>query len=184
MAILFRFWFNDSWFMFHDFSWSFHKPYFSRKHIFHKLYRVNRTQDYGFRTCKQVSNYLALSQFQKHLYRQVLPSSISLSSKRFENVPFYRAENKLKRQESTIQTFIYYLIYSGATIAFHEIIQGHLICPIVWKCYFEKLSLCAKQNIWINKLQNFAKSFLMQNDSKIFSFGKNCVLVLIVISSL
>ena len=26
--------FNDSWFVFHDSSWSFHEPYFSRKHIF------------------------------------------------------------------------------------------------------------------------------------------------------
>ena len=26
--------FNDSWFVFHDSSWSFHEPHFSRKHIF------------------------------------------------------------------------------------------------------------------------------------------------------
>ena len=26
-------WFNDSWFVFHDFSWSFHESYFGRKHI-------------------------------------------------------------------------------------------------------------------------------------------------------
>ena len=36
--------FNESWFVFHDFNWSFHKPYFNIKHIFHKLYRVNRIQ--------------------------------------------------------------------------------------------------------------------------------------------
>ena len=34
--------FNDSWFVFHDYSWSFHEPYFNGKHIFHKSYRVNR----------------------------------------------------------------------------------------------------------------------------------------------
>ena len=34
-------------------SWGFHKPCFSRKHIFHESYRVNRTQDYEL-TQKQV----------------------------------------------------------------------------------------------------------------------------------
>ena len=43
--------FNDSWFIFLNSSLSFHKPYFSWKHIFNKLYRVNRTQDYGLKTC-------------------------------------------------------------------------------------------------------------------------------------
>ena len=37
---------------------------------------------------------------------------------------------------------------------------------------FEKLPLCAKQNIYMNKLQHLvkylAKSFLMQNNSKSF----------------
>ena len=28
-----RVWFIDSWFTFHDSSWNFHKPYFSKKHI-------------------------------------------------------------------------------------------------------------------------------------------------------
>ena len=54
--------FNDSWFVFHDSSWSFHKPYFSRKRMFHKSYRVNRTQGYGLKTCKQVPNYSIMSQ--------------------------------------------------------------------------------------------------------------------------
>ena len=31
-----RVWFNDSWFVFHDSSWSFHEPYFSRKYVFHE----------------------------------------------------------------------------------------------------------------------------------------------------
>ena len=46
--------FNDSWLVFHNSSWSFHEPYFSRKEIFHKLYRKNRIQDYGLKTGKQV----------------------------------------------------------------------------------------------------------------------------------
>ena len=40
---------------------SFHKPYFSKKHIFHKSHRVNITQDYGLKTCKQVPNYSTMS---------------------------------------------------------------------------------------------------------------------------
>ena len=59
--ISYRVQFIDLWFVFHNSSWSFHEPYFSRKHIFHKSYRVNRTQDYGLKTCKQVQNYLAMS---------------------------------------------------------------------------------------------------------------------------
>ena len=43
---------QDSWFVFHDFSLSFHELYFSRKHKFHESYRVNRTQDYDLETCK------------------------------------------------------------------------------------------------------------------------------------
>ena len=46
--------FNDSWFIFRNSSWSFHEPYFSRKHIFLESYKVNRTHDYGLRTCIQV----------------------------------------------------------------------------------------------------------------------------------
>ena len=35
--------FNDSWFVFHDSSWSFHEPYFSKKCILHESYRGDRT---------------------------------------------------------------------------------------------------------------------------------------------
>ena len=33
--------------------------------MFHETYRVNRTQDYGLKICKQVQNYLMMSEFQK-----------------------------------------------------------------------------------------------------------------------
>ena len=56
-----RVWFNDFQFVFHNSSWRFHKPYFSRKHILHESHRVKRTQDYGLKTCKQVPNCLTLS---------------------------------------------------------------------------------------------------------------------------
>ena len=35
---LFRVQFNHLWFVFHDSSWSFHEPYFSRKHTFHESF--------------------------------------------------------------------------------------------------------------------------------------------------
>ena len=54
---------------------SFHDSYFSRKHIFYESYRVNRTQDYGIKTCKWVPIYLILSQFWKHFY-QWFPASL------------------------------------------------------------------------------------------------------------
>ena len=31
------------------------------RHIFHELYRVNRTHDYGFKTGKQVPDYFTLT---------------------------------------------------------------------------------------------------------------------------
>ena len=33
------------------------------ENIFHKSFGVNRTQDYGPKTCKQVQNYSTVSQF-------------------------------------------------------------------------------------------------------------------------
>ena len=33
----------------------------SRKHTFHKSFRVNRTEDYGLKTSKQVQDYLTMS---------------------------------------------------------------------------------------------------------------------------
>ena len=53
--------FNDSWFVLHDSSWSFHETYFSKRHIFHESYRVNRTHDYGLKTGKLVPNYSTLT---------------------------------------------------------------------------------------------------------------------------
>ena len=43
----FRVQFDDSWFIFHSSSWHFHESYFCWKQIFHKSYRVDKTQDNG-----------------------------------------------------------------------------------------------------------------------------------------
>ena len=53
--------FKDSLFAFHNSSRSFHKPYFSQKNIYHESFSMNRTQNYGLKTCKQVQNYLSIS---------------------------------------------------------------------------------------------------------------------------
>ena len=50
----YRVWFKILWFIFHDSSWSFHKPYFRRKCIFHKLYCVNR---YKIKVLKSGNKY-------------------------------------------------------------------------------------------------------------------------------
>ena len=42
-----RFQFSDMWFLFPDSSWTFQEAYFSRKHVFHKSYRVIETLDSG-----------------------------------------------------------------------------------------------------------------------------------------
>ena len=43
---------NELWLVFYNSSWSFYKPYGSRKHVFHESCRVTRTQDYGLKTYK------------------------------------------------------------------------------------------------------------------------------------
>ena len=48
---------NNSWFVIHDSSRSFHKSYLSKRHIFHELFRVNRTHHHGLKNGKQVPNY-------------------------------------------------------------------------------------------------------------------------------
>ena len=66
---------------------------------FHESFRVNRTQDYGLKTWKQVQNYLAMWIFWKHSYWWLPASSNSLQSKSFVNNIFYGAKNnKLIRQ--------------------------------------------------------------------------------------
>ena len=42
LGACFRVWFNGLWFLFHDSSQSFHKPYFSRKYIFYESQMVNK----------------------------------------------------------------------------------------------------------------------------------------------
>ena len=84
-------------------------------------------------------------------------------------------------RQLTIQTFIYYLIYSDARKEICKISNARKIglsCSIEMH-HFQKL-LCVKQNIQMNKLRNFAKYLAIQ---KAFPPYRNA-LVLIIISSL
>ena len=98
--------FNDSWFVFHDSSWSFREPCFSWKHIFHELYRANKKNQIIWQ-CHR---------FQKRSYGRFSASSISLSNKSFVNITFYGAENnKLKGQGKhsnicLLLTIIYFIL--------------------------------------------------------------------------
>ena len=68
--------FNDSWFVFHSSSWSFHESYFRKKHIFDESFRVNRVQNYGLKTCKKstklVDNVIILIIQQSHNFENIL----------------------------------------------------------------------------------------------------------------
>ena len=123
------------WFVFHDSSWGFHEPYFSRKHNFANriewterkimvLRPTNKVMTYPIiRHCHNFKNILS-DNFQHH--------SFLFSDKSFVNIFFYRAENNIeKTRQWIIQTFIYYVTYFGAIIAFRKIV----IYPGVWKFY-------------------------------------------------
>ena len=82
--------FNYSWFVFHDFSWSFQELYFSRKHKFHEshwLTRTNKTMVF-----KPVNKYQITQQC--NYFKNILISD-------FQHHQFlYRAENKFKRRDN------------------------------------------------------------------------------------
>ena len=87
--------FNDLWFVFYDSSWSFHEPDFNRKHIFYKSFRVNRTQNYDLKTCRQVPNYLVMSKCQ-HSFQKILTWNKSLVNINF----LWNQNKKLKRWQT------------------------------------------------------------------------------------
>ena len=66
---------HDLWFIFYDSIWNFHGSYFSRKHVFHESYRVNRTYDYGLNTSNPTSFHLFMS---KKLFKQLTSQIICL----------------------------------------------------------------------------------------------------------
>ena len=91
--------FNDSWFVFHDSSWSFHEPYFRRKEIFTSL-----------KTGKQVTNYL-----KNILINDIHHHSFFIKQMLCKH-HFSRSPNsKLKtRDNEPLKHLKHYLIYCGA----------------------------------------------------------------------
>ena len=85
---MFKVRFNASWFVFHHSSWSFLEPYFSRKHLFHESYTVNRTQDYRLKTSKQGQIIRYCHNFENIVIEGFRHHSISLLSKSFSNIVF------------------------------------------------------------------------------------------------
>ena len=53
----------------------------SRKHIFREMFWVNRTQDYGLKSCKQVQNYLICHNFENILIEDFLHDLIPYRAK-------------------------------------------------------------------------------------------------------
>ena len=108
--------FNNSWFVFHDSSLSFHGPYFSRNKNF--MNHLGWTE-YKIMVLKPANKSKTIGQchnFWKDFYQRFPSSSNSLSSKGFVNILFY-GDNLWKQlsdktRQLTTQAFIYYLIYS------------------------------------------------------------------------
>ena len=91
----FRVRFNDSWFVFDDSSWSFHKSYFSRKNIFHESY-IEWTE-HKVMVLKPANKYQIIWYY--HNIENILIDdfwhhSISLLSKSFSNIIFANCKNQ------------------------------------------------------------------------------------------
>ena len=91
---------NDSWFVLHDSNWSFDKPYFSKRNIFHESYRVNITQDYM--VLKQGGKYQIILHW--HNFKTFL-SMISTMTYFFIKQKFCRhflrsRKNKMRRRDN------------------------------------------------------------------------------------
>ena len=89
--------------------------------IFHKYIEWTEYKIIVFKPASMYQIIQHCHKFQKHSYQQFSASSISLSSKSFINITFYRARNnKLERQSNT---FILYLVYPGVRKASHKFMK-------------------------------------------------------------
>ena len=119
---VFRVRFNDSWFVFHYFSWSFEEPNFNRKHIFHKSVRVNRTQGYGIKlfATKLFANAIILKTF---LWTISFIIQFFIEQKFCKHHFWRNRKQNDKTRQLTIKAFTYYFIYSRVRKAFRKIMQ-------------------------------------------------------------
>ena len=108
--------FDDSWFVFHDSSWSFHESYLSRKHVFDKSYRGTEHKIMVLKPANKYQIIWYCHNFENILIDNFWHHSISLLSKSFQ-ISFLQIA---KTRQLTIQRFIYYLIYSGVRKVFYK----------------------------------------------------------------
>ena len=102
--------FSDSWFVFRDSSWGFHKPYFSKKHIFHESYRANRIM-----VLKLSNKYQII--WQCYNFKNIIVDDHSL---------FFTKSKISNWKDEKINhpnIYYYYLIYSGNRKSFRKIMQ-------------------------------------------------------------
>ena len=89
--------------------------------------RVNKTQDYGIKTCIQVPNHLVLSWFWKHSYEQFTTSNILLSKRKWQTE---------KARQLTIQTFMIWLtlVPEEYFVKLHNTRKSDLSCRSLLNC--------------------------------------------------
>ena len=103
-----RIWINDSWFAFHDCIWSFHKPYFGRKHIFHKQIIQSEQNTRLWSLNLHISTKLFGNVIISKTFLSFISSTMHFFiEQKFCKGHFYRTENKqnAKTRQLTIQTF-------------------------------------------------------------------------------
>ena len=130
--------FNDSWFVFHYSNWSFHESYLAEKTHFMNLIEWtehNKMVLLNLQTRTKLLNNVVILTF----LLTILTIIHFFIEQKFCKYILRRRKNKQQQniRELTVQTFIYYLIYSGAREAFRKIIQPCSItrlfnyCPVV-----------------------------------------------------
>ena len=111
--------FNDLRFVFHSSSWSFQEPYFWREYVFHKSYKVSRTQDYHLKTLQNSTRLLNIVLISKAFLSTISNITCFFIQQKFCKYHFLQSWKKIeKTRQLTIQKFSYCLIYSGARKAF------------------------------------------------------------------
>ena len=117
-------WFNNSWFVFHDSSLSFHESYISRKHISRIMLsdQNTRLQPWNLQiTTKLSGNVIALKAPLSTIFGII---HIFIKQKFCKNHFLQNQKQQIKKtRKLTIQIFTFYLIYSGVKKEFRKIMQ-------------------------------------------------------------
>ena len=140
--------FNNSWFVFHESSWSFHETYFNRKQRISRIIDSEQTQNYGLYSCKSQIFWRC------HNFKNITYD--------LQHHQFFRGTNVLYHRE----TIIYYFIYSGVRKVFRKIIQQKYFKETWFVLWYRSVScreitvMCDTKYLnQYNKLRPFAKYF-------------------------